>query len=238
LRFVVCRLRAEKARLAQGRALQTTYARWADDPGFKLEIAMHHWHAWIRGIASAVFALLVFVAPAVWWGLNKLAESQGWWAHPAESASSFLGFLQSLWEVGWLRGTVVALAAYVAGLWTDALLRRADNSRAQALRAIGQEMLDQSLHMENSLKMGYDPKYVLGSSSPRLTSLGVTVKKELAIWYPDPRFIPGKELEQVRQIVGYLRTVGELVVRDHLTEAAEAASVARDYREEHLHPKP
>jgi hypothetical protein len=42
----------------------------------------------------------------------------------------------------WLRGAVLALGCFVAGLWLDWLLRKLDDTRADKRKALGTEMLN------------------------------------------------------------------------------------------------
>jgi hypothetical protein len=173
-------------------------------------------HRWVRGAASAIWALVLIVYPLGRFLFDKLAAAFNWWDHPAESAGSLISFLQSLWDVPGLRGAILVLTGFVAGLWLDFLLRKVDGSREEKLRQVGNSMMGLygSIRMES--RRGDKPLDIILRWGGRLNSIGVTLRNHDFLY---PR-VEDDTLPLLRQ---YLHVIGALLNDGHIREAREKA---------------
>jgi hypothetical protein len=130
-----------------------------------------------------------------------LAAAFNWWDHPAESAGSLISFLQSLWDVPGLRGAILVLTGFVAGLWLDFLLRKVDGSREEKLRQVGNSMMGLygSIRMES--RRGDKPLDIILRWGGRLNSIGVTLRNHDFLY-------PRAEDDTLPLLRHYLHVVG------------------------------
>jgi hypothetical protein len=175
-------------------------------------------HRIILQIASWVWAALVFGYPLCRYVFEHLAATYGWWEHPAESAGSLIAVVQSLWDVPWVRAIVLVSTGYVAGLWTDYLLRRVDGSRAQARKNLGLEMRALAGDVGRLQSQITDFTWP-GHYTPRLVSLSLKAKS-MGMWFPEKHTTQHATLE-------YLLLVGTLLSDGHFSQAKKQAAFTR-----------
>jgi uncharacterized membrane protein YciS (DUF1049 family) len=92
---------------------------------------MQRFSAWVRGIATTIWAFFVAVVTGV---VVDFINQQ-----PRETTNVVLEFLLNLSEQTWFRVSALLLTGFVAGLWIDWLLRKL--SRADERTELGNNML-------------------------------------------------------------------------------------------------
>jgi hypothetical protein len=173
------------------------------------------WARWITvGLAVVVFIFKDVVVPVFVDFIKEQPETNDFlhWV---------LKLLLDFAQQSWVHVAAWILLGFVAGLWVDWLLRKADGSRAEKRKELGYDMLKLARNLADyARRINGNP---MNAFRPQIASC-LTRARKVGMWVPDDRIFsiypPHRAMDL---IVDYLTRVGQMLRDGNFSEAQSDA---------------